>query len=537
MSEKEYNLYDYWKEFQDDIAEIRHWKRSEDTGTIPTKEAYDSMMETLARVNPETILTKPLASLSFYDLFNTLLKVRSSRGTGKMYKPSTMASYVSLLNDIQDYAQMKGHAVKILDKYRNTVLQRTFDFPRGGSGRKSSGKSAKTFPDDSKEDAVNRLRQKIEKDGYLRKSLTMPEMQSIMRMIVKHYREDGRYIGLALSIYAGLRPGECRALQWKDLDFIPGVRYAHRMRIHHVLDSVGREKDHPKSANGFRIIPIHMELYAILNLWYNYIGEKTGKSATGYIVCKENDFGTPCSYKEYASFAQNKVFSKLGTELRQSSKLEMTVMELEKDPVFDPDENLTLYVLRRNFWTWLQYGTQCSKLEKLYVMGHKMERDNRNMRTHFSSPKASLKIWCYMQQFVILPELRKDITKVIPDPAQYESFRDIGFTDITFDPECWIGGPTVTLKADINCLDPGDQITIEALTPVSEHFRLVCDIEKFYNTSSTASSHRINTSASTILAIDNARKDMRSPITFKLGIKPAAASAENDTAAGREAGM
>ena len=233
----------------------------------------------------------------------------------------------------------------------------------------------------------------------------MAEMQSVARLISDHLLEDGRYIGLAISLYTGLRPNECRALKWEDKKLIPGEWAYSYFEVHHVLEPNNKEKDHPKTSNGFRNVPIHVELAALLSRWERHVQKMSTlpfkieqglppsrEKTSGYICCKGDQYGQPCSYPDFADFAQEKLFAELNPALETACKAEMKLAELEKSPVYERSENLTLYVLRRNFWTWMQYGTSCTKLDKLYVMGHEMTRDRKNLRPHYATPDSLLRI-------------------------------------------------------------------------------------------------------------------------------------------------
>lgn len=84
-----------------------------------------------------------------------------------------------------------------------------------------------------------------------RRSLTDPEREALLRAAESH--RCGLFF-LTL-LYTGLRPGEAAALQWRDVDW-----EKNEIHVYKAMAAKTDEIKDPKSAAGFRDIPIHADL-------------------------------------------------------------------------------------------------------------------------------------------------------------------------------------------------------------------------------------------------------------------------------------
>ena len=84
-----------------------------------------------------------------------------------------------------------------------------------------------------------------------RRSITDDERKALLKTAETH---RGGLLAL-LSLYAGLRPGESMALQWKDIDF-----QKNEIHVYKALESGSTNIKGPKTQAGVRDIPIHNAL-------------------------------------------------------------------------------------------------------------------------------------------------------------------------------------------------------------------------------------------------------------------------------------
>jgi hypothetical protein len=288
------------------------------------------------------------------------------------------------------------------------------------------------------------------------------------------------------------------------------------------LDRSNKNVEYPKTANGFRNVPIHCELNGLLAKWEKHIRtvkqihavpSKKGSppaipNLSGYICCTENRFGEPCSYQSLARFADKNVFPRLDKELSEALSAEMALSELSNDKTFAPDDTLSLYVLRHNFWTWLQYGTLCTKNEKLYVMGHSMKNTGKNLRPLFSEPSALLNIKTKMDAFTILREFQS--ATLLLDSFDVDSdLSNIGIHDIG------LGGAYLrdgqALIINVQTLEENDHITLELRSSIKGKNRMSGTVNLFDIPASISGQEGLILQTQIADAIDGAKKRSRKP--------------------------
>ena len=504
------SLWEYWNEHKEDISLHRSWAKS-------TLVHYSSMMTRLYKSAPSVIDGIPISSVTFSDCLNALVAVRESRD-GDALQSSTVDSYLSLLRDIFAYAESFHHAKSPFTGYVNTMLKRAGRAALHGTV-KSSSTLSRIYP--GREETE--LKEKLARRRGIRRSLSIAEMQSIYQLISDHLTEDGRYIGLAISLFTGLRPNECRALRWEDYHHIPGS-FGRYFEIHHVLTPDNAERKRPKTQNGFRSIPVHEQLETLLFRWQEHFYRSTPHPKTvdrpsglppvrypgienmkGYICCKELHYGEPCRYKDFAEFAKEKLFSGLDKELVRMGNQELELSKSSKSPLYERDENLTLYVLRRNFWTWMSYGTSCTKYEKLYVMGHEMKRDGRNLRPQFAAPDKLERIRLCMNQFVIMPypASRNVITYPLAwgrDPMKSVSLSEAGYAQVHIRREAV--QQRSCCKIVVRTLEAGDYLHLELLTPIEGKYRIHVHTSLSEEKAPSLNSEVLITETSTLLAAE-----------------------------------
>ena len=508
MDDSDLSLQEYWVNNWPDIARWRKWKNPKGT-----RDGYNYRMKLMAEAAPEIVSHKPIKELVMIEVIQVMERVQANRTGSVPLGESTINGCGSLIRDILGHAELCGLPIRNLNRYENTILKRTV------SELCSTVVSPITarMKHSSSEKLLERLEDEVALKKNTRKSLTMQEMRFIMKYIADHLVEDGRYIGLAIMMYSGLHPGEVRALQWEDIHSIIGPPGCSYFEIHHTLDRQGNEVDRPKTSNGFRNVPVHCELSQLLSRWRKHIMQESCLPMTGgingmppkqvrprgYICCKENDFGKPCSYQAFADFAKKKVFRQLDQEMCDAADLEFLLVKNSQSPDYDPDDDLTTYVLRRNFWTWIQYGTPCTRLEKLYVMGHKMEEDGHDKRRRYSTPKALQDMAMKMNTFSILQEMHPHAVALTSlDSTEYRS--ECGFLEIEI--PAMKPGQTRTIMMLINSIERNDclELRLCSLFPEAQTVNISYSVTSMQPPSERR--HALITESSTLEAIENSKK-------------------------------
>ncbi len=390
-SDKKLSVYAYWEAHKWELARLRGWRSS-------TIAHYNNIMKKI----DEILREKEIGCIVVNDIFKTMKKARTMKKGGGVYAESSMQSFCSVLWDIFSFAADRGDAINVMRYYH---LGRS---SQSTSKEKRSLVSVYFNPAESQEYIKEKVQELREQKPYIKKSLRLEQRILLWKIIDEKIEEDGRYVCLAIMLYAGLRPAEARAICWEDIrPFVdrPDESY---LIVNKTLDQKGEKQDKTKTDNGYRRIPIHVELKKVLERRKDYIRKVTGTDPKGYICSKNDSLGEPVWSYELAAIADKVMNKKIldeelmaGCILELDQELSGNTMEKKDSDVFD---HFTLYVLRRNFWTTMQADTELTKLEKLYLMGHKMEKDGINMRPHYNREDCLLGMLAKINRFVFHEE-------------------------------------------------------------------------------------------------------------------------------------
>jgi integrase len=109
---------------------------------------------------------------------------------------------------------------------------------------------------------------------------TVAASRDEVKAILAHLKDDGLMLAraaVALIAYTGIRPGECRGLQWQDWD-----RAAEQL---HIVRSVWHTHETaPKTQQSVRFVTVTQELRSILlDLW-----DSQGSPISGYLLARAN---------------------------------------------------------------------------------------------------------------------------------------------------------------------------------------------------------------------------------------------------------
>lgn len=430
-------LQKYWNKYKRDISKKRNWKNAS------TMRDYDNKLEKLVEYSP-FLKAKAISELSYMDLSVAVNHVRPHGPKGRPYSDNTMLGFFSLLGDIFSYAEFREHAENILLHYR--------------PGKKALTEQALDIESllisADKQGSIMKLRAEIEKHPYRRRSFTNREMAKLYKRIISNIDKDGRYCALAFALYGGPRPSETRAILWDDIRPIDGHE-GYSFTLCKTLDPQGNPKDTMKTDNAYRTLPIHSELLDILKRRWDFIQQAAGATHPSYICCYKNNFTQPCTQAQLAIFAKEILASIVDEDTLQMNVIEAVLDDITEHQSESSQESLTMYVLRRNFWTWMQGRTELNILEKRYLMGHDMLIDDVNIRGKYNNSEAIWRMALKMEQFGINPDLHtKNVTIVLNEENPSGGKTDAGIVNISVPSK----GGTLVIQA--TSLDPSDPIQV-----------------------------------------------------------------------------
>lgn len=373
-SDNQLSFGSYWDKYKYEIANNRSWNCTGDCArapqcfsACPRANVRSTVGGTLYSYNRyihfvDNYLDGPISEISFFDICSAIGRVREEQG----YSFSTASTIASAVRRVFEYASERGDAYNVTE------------YTTSGRGEGADIDSLLLFCS-GYSDAYIREELQKEQDrlANITKSLTIRQLERLSSILWKNIELDGRYCLLCLMLYAGIRPAEGRALRWKDIT--PFIDHPDRtlINIYRIRDAKGNLHDLTKSDNAYRRVPAHIELMHFLAKRYEFVVRHSTESVEEFpICCMGNDLARPCRDYEVATLAKS-VFMRL--KLTQTSMYAYEINRLcehfnqpKEVRNEDGDQHLTLYVLRRNFWTWLQSSTQLSDDNKRLIMGHEL---------------------------------------------------------------------------------------------------------------------------------------------------------------------
>ena len=186
------------------------------------------------------------------------------------------------------------------------------------------------------------------------RAITEEERKHILALA----REHPSGLWVLMILYAGLRPGETAALQWKDIDFD-----RNEIRVSKAVESGSRIIKPPKTEVGLRDIPMRQELRT--RLW-----EVRGEPDEPVFPNARGEFSSANNLRgRWSAFARD-------LDIRMGAKVEAGVVV---EHVLA--EDLTPYCLRHTFCTDLQRAGVPINVAK-ELMGHANISVTANIYTH-----------------------------------------------------------------------------------------------------------------------------------------------------------
>ncbi len=462
MNDGQLPLMDYWKKYREQIENDRGWLKETEKG-LTTLEEYSRKLSKLAKKHPEVFLKKPMDRVTLLELMTSVEDVRADDMSH--YSISSKQGFFTVLHIIYRFAHNAGHALNPFAFLR--VKKPRVDTSPVRDLRETLEKIDRG--ECNRHESILRLRKALEGKKKMRRSLSPDEIQQFLKIVWAGIKLDGRFCGLALGFYLGTRPGETRAIRWEDIIVLRGKNGRDSYFIRNALGRTTEAKGRTKTDNGFRKIPEHCELHALIRERHQFIVEQTGEEPTGYVCCPGNEFGKPCSYYEYADFAEKSVFRFLDDDFTCVMAAELVVGQLTNSWEYDEEDTLTLYCLRHTFYTWLAAFTPLNEMERAYVMGHEMKEDDKDIRSRYNDDDLLEQIGDDMDKFICLPDLHPEVRVVLGSEGvgDYHFVSGVGVREFSVPMRA---GETIVIDQTIYSDHPGTETLLRNLSKIKGQF-------------------------------------------------------------------
>lgn len=377
------SLEEYWREHCTFIAKDRSWAIQKgdqySSKTCTTLRQYDDYIRKVAGY-----LDMPIAEITPVNIMQAVSDVAKTY----KYQEATVKTIISALRDVFSYAATYGHAYNILEKSRvgdkstnltTLMIQRILTPAAANAGLKELNDSCP-------------------------RALTIGQQGRLALYAAEHVPEDGRFCGILISLYTGMRPAECRGLRWNDFRSFPDHPDRHYLKIDEILNDKLMYSRQVKTKNALRSIPVHIEIEGALQKRRKFVQQSMGANkdiGELPIVCFGNEFKKPCRGPDYSNFS-----FKLLKEFGVSSE-QLGFFLLDEPDNFTPsDSHPPMRILRRNFATVLQACTDLSLEEKEYIFGHRISgRDGIKKRVEYS--RNMDRLWRIAQKLDKAPFCKK----------------------------------------------------------------------------------------------------------------------------------
>lgn len=351
-----------WSRYCWDIASYRGFCNVEDTVSEYTA--------SLKRI--EGALSKiTLCHADVFCLWDAVISVRgrvNSSGDYIPYRPGSYAKRLTILHDIFSFAEARH------------ICTDPFWF----SPWELLGDLNKEIFELTSKDLQDMLGARIT-HKVLPRYLSAQQEQKLLRKILKHIKEDGRWLGLAILLFCGMRPSEARGLYFRAVKCFsshPDRRY---IRLYQSAEGNGDPKVHMKNRYAPRAIPEHIELLHVMALREEYIRECTGIDDLSAlpVISYKNEFSRPCTASELAIFTKQQLLALFGREYMSDMAglihLESTAASEEvgennfEIADYVADMEIAPRLLRRNFATKNYAETRLFDWQSRLTMGHETE--------------------------------------------------------------------------------------------------------------------------------------------------------------------
>ena len=236
------------------------------------------------------------------------------------------------------------------------------------------------------------------------RALTIGQQGRLALYAAEHVLEDGRFCGILISLYTGMRPAECRGLRWNDFRSFPDHPGRHYLKIDEILNDKLMYSKQVKTKNALRCVPVHIEIEDALQKRREFVQQNMGANkdiGELPIACFGNQFKDPCRGSDYSNFSF-KLLKEFGVS---SEQLGFFLLD-ESDNLTPSDSHPPMRILRRNFATVIQACTDMSLEEKEYIFGHRISgKDGAKKRMEYS--RNMDRLWRIAQKLDKAPFCKK----------------------------------------------------------------------------------------------------------------------------------
>lgn len=358
LPDTECTILEYWSRYCKKIAIFRSFRRMD---TICEYTA--SLKKIEAALGPQKLVQ--MSACDVWDAATSVLMRTTATGETRLYNSNTILKRFSAIHDIFLYAEACGVCVCPLRCPPWKLL-------------------GDQFPDFflNSNDIINELAEKYPRK-ILPRYFTKKQEQALVREILDHIHEDGRWLGIAILLWCGVRPSELRRLYFSDF-----VTFYDRTDRRYICfcrsaDAKGQEKSHMKNKYGPRAIPEHIELMHIARLREDHVRNAMGSTDISGLpaVCYGNDYTRACSASELAIFVKTQLEKVLGKEYMTDIDI---ANHIDPDIAGDgidgdvpnnladlaADKEISVRMFRRNFATKNYAETGLADWASRLAMGH-----------------------------------------------------------------------------------------------------------------------------------------------------------------------
>lgn len=110
------------------------------------------------------------------------------------------------------------------------------------------------------------------------RALTIGQQGRLALYAAEHVLEDGRFCGILISLYTGIRPAECRGLRWNDFRSFPDHPDRHYLKVDEILNDKLEYSRQLKTKNALRCIPVHIEIEGALQKRKKFVQQNMGEN-------------------------------------------------------------------------------------------------------------------------------------------------------------------------------------------------------------------------------------------------------------------
>lgn len=446
--DEECNLLELWSRYHSKIAAYLRFREPVDTCRTYTTTLY-AVQDALASMTA--------VRMSVYDCWDAACSVLEIK-TGSVkrsYSPSTIIQRLTIMADIFKYCEARGF-------FCNPLWCRPWEIIYG----KKPNVTAKSS------ELRDKFTQQLERYAKHKiNSLTAAQERKLIAEVDEHLQDDGRWIGIALFLYLGLRPSEGCAITFGDINQFKDYKSQYYVQVIKTVNKKGEKQDGMKNKYSYRILPIGSELQHFLKRYAKFVESKTGKPNISSlpIISKGENLSTHCNAVDMAVFTR-KILEKL---LTPEECINMAFeMITEKDTLCnDSDEtdaeagaSLTTYLFRHNFATKMYALSTLTSDEIRRLMGHATsDSKQRSPYTETALHRLREK----MEQRVINPNIHVGLqTTIVPEKVYTASGCK---HEMVIHPANVAEGLDVEISALTRCRGDGLVLSVTDVAPAAVH--------------------------------------------------------------------